>query len=101
MRARTGASLCGGGQKKVDGPRTAHDYRPWRVDGPGGGIPADPRNQDAGVARVAAVRKRASRCRVSGETSQGCEGPLSRAEVASRPRAGETPDEGIWFDAGV
>src|SRR5712692_8693526 len=76
----------------MDGPRAQHGDRSGRLHGPGSGLSADPRDEDAGVARAQAVRERLVRGKIPGETSAGRARALSGARFPSRPRAGLEAD---------
>src|SRR5438105_3427822 len=73
----------------------------WRVDGPGGGVFVESRDQNGGAAREAAVRERFGGGEISGVAFEGGTGALSGVEVASGSCAGEAADARVWVDAGV
>src|SRR6202041_2276652 len=77
-----------------------HDYLFGRVDGSGGGVFADSRDEDAGAAGAAAVRDGFDCCAISGEASEGGAGALSGPRFASGSFVGAAADEGIRGDDG-
>ncbi len=89
-------------QQEVDRQSSHDDYLSRRVDGSRRRVSPDSRNEIAGAACDAAMRKRDEGREISGETPESCARALSRFEVASGSQTlQETNAEWIWWNARV
>src|SRR5712692_4464655 len=85
----------------MDGARAAHGDLPWRLHGPGGGIFAESRYQDAGTARAKTMRKRDGRGQIFGEASESGSRFLPWLAFASGSQIGEKTNARIRLHARV